>query len=441
LSQHSKELIFGLGDVRGPLNATIQWPSGTVQRLQNLRANHRIRVEEGADTPILEPFRTTAATQPPSGPQTAEALPSNAETWLLTPVPVPIPEFSPGRLTLLTLAAGGAEQTDKVAIFNLLFRNLFDRRRDITLPTSFLTNQAGEIVKVYQGPVSAQQVESDIARIPQTPEQRLALALPYRGNAETYAFGRNHLSLGSIYFQRGYLDPAETFFRLALRDDPSSAEAHYGLGSVNLQRNNTKNARASFEQAVRLNASYTDTGPNAWNNLGLLATREGRLDEAIRCFQEALHLSPDYWIALENAGNAYRQQGRSEEARAALERVVALRPRDPAASYSLAMVFAQADDPERAEEYLQKALALQPNYPEALNNLGIVYLRTHRRDEAVAKFEESIHIAPAFDQAYLNLARVYALEGSKDRARDVLDDLLRQHPGHPQAQQMLEGLK
>ena len=97
----------------------------------------------------------------------------------------------------------------------------------------------------------------------------------------------------------------ESAFRIALRDDPSSAEAQYGLGSVYLKQDKNAEARASFEQALKLTASYPDTGPNAWNNLGLLATREGRTSDAIGYFQEALRMSPDYWIALENLGNAY----------------------------------------------------------------------------------------------------------------------------------------
>jgi Flp pilus assembly protein TadD len=104
------------------------------------------------------------------------------------------------------------------------------------------------------------------------------------------------------------------------------------------------------------------------------------------------------------------------------------------------MVCAQTDDTARAYEYLQKALQLRPDYPEALNNLGVLLLRTRRRDEAVAKFEESIRVAPGFDQAYLNLARVYSLEGDRDEARAVLLGLLKQHPGHAQAQKALEDL-
>ena len=105
-----------------------------------------------------------------------------------------------------------------------------------------------------------------------------------------------------------------------------------------------------------------------------------------------------------------------------------------------AMVFAQADDSARAHEYLQRALKSRPDYPEALNNLGILYLRTQRRDEAVSEFEECIRIAPAFDQSYLNLARVYLVEGAASKARATLLDLLKQHPDHAQAKNMLAQL-
>jgi Flp pilus assembly protein TadD len=459
LSQHSKELFFGLGSTKGPVSASIHWPSGLVQALHDLPINHRVWVEEGVAAPIrMEEFKKQPVKGQPVQTRRGELLPAKVGTWLLSPVPAPsFPALSAlrGRPVLLQLGASLPSQkfqvlnvnfddagTDEIAgIYNVLYRYIFDRHRDLSLPTSFLIDAQGEIVKVYQGPANPRQVEDDLRNIPQTREQRLAKALPFAGNAATYDFGRNHLSLGSAFFQRGYYDQAEASFRVALQNGPSSAEAHYGLGSVYLKQSKNAEARASFEQALKVSASYPDTVPNAWNNLGLLSTREGRTAEAVGYFQEALRISPDYWIALENLGNAYRQQKRWEEARATLERAVAIRPQEPEANYSLAMVYAQIDDSERAYEFLQKALKLRPAYPEALNNLGILYLRTRRRDDAVAKFQECIRVAPAFEQSYLNLARVYGLEGDRDKARAVLLDLLKQHPGHAQAQQMLDQLR
>ncbi|MFZ0814667.1 MAG: FG-GAP-like repeat-containing protein [Candidatus Sulfotelmatobacter sp.] len=508
LSQHSKELFFGLGEAKSPVRASIRWPSGLVQALHDLPLNHRVWVEEGAANVRIEPFKRSSPLQSSLAtvpPQASEMLPATSETWLLAPVAAP--DFSLRDLTgqvrtlmalrgkpvllnfwltqskecredlqlfgrvhagwaaqglqLLTVNVdddAGAEKLgalarerhfsfpilrasdDVASIYNILYRYLFDRHRNLGLPTSFLVDSRGDIVKIYQGPVNPEHVEHDYRHIPQTNAERLALALPFPGVTDTFEFGRNYLSYGSVFFQRGYYEQAASSFQLALRDDPSSAEASYGLGSAYLNLQKTAEARESFERAIKLPASYPDTQANAWNNLGLLDTQEGRTDEAVRCFREAVQLSPDHLIALNNLGNAYRLLKKWDDARKAFEHALEVNPTDADANYGLGMVFAQADDAARAYEYLQRALKSRPAYPEALNNLGILYLRTQRRDEAVASFEECIRIAPGFDQSYLNLARVYSIEGAPEKARSVLMELLKQHPDHAQAKNMLAQL-
>jgi tetratricopeptide (TPR) repeat protein/peroxiredoxin len=515
LSQHSKDVFFGLGTAKGPVRASIRWPSGLLQELHDLPINHRVWIEEGSEPSRMEAFKTPAAQGQPtdvkpgdSKPHEAETLPATSETWLLAPIEAPDFSLSDlagqmhtlsslrGRPVLLNLWAAGAERckedwiafnqrhaawaaqglqllavnldstdnaesvralvrehrlsfpilrgsadvADVAAIYNILYRYLFDRHRDLVLPTSFLINAKGEIVKIYQGPVNADHVEHDFRHTPQNPAERLARALPFPGVTDAIEFGRNYLSYGSVFFQRGYMDQAAASFQIALRDDPSSAEALYGIGSVYLDQQKTSEARESFEHALKLRASYPDTLANSWNNLGLLAAREGRMDEAVGYFQEALKLSPDHLIALNNLGSAYRQLKRWEDARRTYHRALEINPNDAESNYGLGMVLAQSDDTARAFDSLQKALKLRPVYPEALNNLGILYLRTQRRDEAVASFEQCIRVAPAFDQSYLNLARVYAIEGAQDKARSVLLELLKQHPGHVQAQKMMEEL-
>ena len=478
LSQHSKEVFFGLGETLTPVNASIRWPSGLVQQFRDLPPDHRIWVEESAGengaAVRIEPFKAAAPVRVSSTPQEAAPLPDTVGTWLLALLPAP--EFAAlsalrGKPVLLHFWTAGSQECQEdlevlqrfqskwaaqglqllrvnagesnnvAGVYNVLYRYLFDRHRDLRLPTSFLIDAQGGIVKLYQGRIDPASLDRDFQHIPQTPAERLAKALPFPGVSGTYDFVRNYLSFGSAFFQRDYLDQAEASFRLALTDDPSNAEAYYGLGSVYLKQEKTKMARENFERAVKLPASYPDTLPNAWNNLGLLDTREGHTEAAIGCFQEALRLNPDYFIALENLGNAYRQQQRWDEARKALDRALAVRPQDPEVNYSLGMIFAQTEDTARAYEYLQKALRFRPAYPEALNNLGVLYLRTRRRDQAVASFEECIRVAPGFDQSYLNLARVYSLEGAPQKARAVLLELLKRQPEHAQAQRELEHLR
>ena len=510
LSQHSKDVFFGLGDTKGPVRASIRWSSGLLQELHDLPLNHRIWVEEGSEPSSMEPFKKSAKGRVQVAPAPAaatEVLPTEVETWLLAPITAPgfsLPGVTGethalssrrGKPVLLnfwttqspqcladlkafqkvhsrwaaqgqqlltvnvddtaitkgeTLRAFAREQMfsfpilsgseDTAAVYNILSRQMFDRHRDLGLPTSFLIDAKGDIVKVYQGPIDLDHIEKDFRSIPTTDAERLARALPFPSAGYTLEFGRNYLSLGSLFFQRGYLDQAEVSFRQASREDPSSAEAIYGIGSVYLNQNKNAAAREAFECAVKLQANYRDTLPDAWNNLGVIATREGRVEDSIQRFQDALRLNPHQVLALDNLGNAYRLQKNWDEARKVLERALEIAPQDPEANYSLGMVFAQADDTGKAYEYLQRALQARPVYPEALNNLGVLYLVTERRDEAVASFEQCIRVAPAFDQAYLNLARVYALEGTRDKARSVVLDLLKQHPDHAQAKQMLEQL-
>jgi tetratricopeptide (TPR) repeat protein len=505
LSQHSKDLFFGLGETNGPVHATVLWPSGAVQKLRDLPINHRLWVEEGIETWRTERFKATTMRSPSVAATERESVPANVECWLLDPISAPdfsLPDPSGQTRTLRALRgqpallnfwaaqspqlrdelavlqklhavsaarslqviavnADGATQDalravvrdqrlslpmlrgsdDVVAIYNIIYRQMFDRHRDLILPTSFLIDEKGDIVKVYQRPLDPEHVEQDLRSIPRTDAERLAHGLPFPSATSTLEVGRNYLSYGALFFQRGYLDQAGASFQQAWRDDPASAEALYGIGSVYLNQNKNAEARQTFERAVKARANYPDTLPDAWNNLGVIATREGRVDDSVPCFQEALRLNPHHLLSLDNLGNAYRMQKRWDEARKVIQQALAVAPEDPEANYSMGMIFAQVGDTDKAYEYLQRALKARPVYPEALNNLGVLYLLTQRRDLAVKSFEQCIRIAPAFDQAYLNLARVYALEGAREKARNLLLRLLEQHPDHPQAKQMLEQLQ
>ena len=512
LSQHSKEVFFGLGDSKDETaSATVRWPSGTVQEFHGLPVNHCIWLEEEKQEPKrIDPFQR-AATQPPSAdpssfvPQTSETLPEVAETWLLAPVSSPdfsLPGFSlletngsmrtlsalrgnPVLLNFISVDDEGCRRNlialnehaaswqqrglqllainlgeegnlraflrdhrlsfpllqgtdDVAAVYNIVYRYIFDRHRDLTLPTSFLIDAKGAIVKIYQGATDPVHLEEDFRNIPKTAAERLFRALPFKGVTEVVEFGRNHLSFGSVFFQRGYFNEAAEAFEIALRDDTESAEAAYGIGSVYLNQGKNSEAQKYFERALKMRASYPDTLANAWNNLGLIAGREGRVDEAVAYFLEALRLSPDHRIALNNLGGAYRQGKKWELAKKTYERALALNPEDPDSNYGLGMVYAQLDDTARAFQLLKRALEAKPDYPEALNNLGILYLRTRRRDEGMATFEKAIEVAPDFDQPYLNLARVHVIEGDKEAARAILQRLLARQPDHPAARQMLD---
>jgi Flp pilus assembly protein TadD/peroxiredoxin len=502
LSQHSKELFFGLGKAEGTVRATIRWPSGQTEVFDNLPANHRIEVQEGAQEFQAKPF----ADSPPSyaqgsEPQEVERLPLSVETWLIQPLLAPdfsLPDLLAdtkqlhsfrGDFVLLHFWASAAPScasrlrllqshqadwasrnlhvlclnlddpqdaaavrsfatkeglslpillaTREVAgVYNIIYRYLFDRRRDLALPTSFLLNRDAMIVKVYQGTLEPARLLDDVRSVPDTPAGFLQKALPLKGTLVQDVFQRNDLTYGVALFQRGYLEEAAAEFKQVILTNPGEPIAYYNLGTLYLRRNVLPEARRYLEQAVKLRSNYAE----AWNNLGMVSAQQGQEDEAIKNFKQSLALRPTYATALLNLGNLLRRKGAFAEAQKLLEQAVAVAPNDPEANYSVGMLYARQNQLPRASDYLEKAVALRPDYAEALNNLGVLRVRQEQYPEAQQKFETCIKVAPKFDQAYLNLARLYVLLNDKEKAREVMRELLRQQPENKLAQQTLEML-
>ncbi len=502
LSQHSKELFFGIGDANGPVRATVRWPGGLTQTYENLPANHRIEIVEGSPDFVAKPFQNSPASYGRAEEFFKPAnLPLSIETWLFEPLNAPefsLPDLAGttqslrsfrGSATLLsfwattatpstdqlqllqksfsrlassgirvvavnvdkpdgTLAArsfAGKEKLsfpilfatpDVAGVYNIVYRYLFDRRRGLPLPCTFLLDANGMIVKVYQGVLRPENAAADVKSLPVSPADRLKRALPFAGTLYEGEFKRNDFTYGVAFFQRGYLEQAAASFQNVIAAKPDEPEAYYNLGTLYLRRNELADSRNYLEQAVKLRPDY----PEAWNNLGMIAAQQGQAEEGARNFQKSLQLRPDYVIALLNQGNLYRREGNFAEAEKLLARALELEPENPEVNYNLGMLYARQEQLERASQSLQRAVSLRPDYPDALNNLGVIFVREHKYSEAQEQFETCIRIAPNFDQAYLNLARLYVVLNDKEKAKDVLLALLKQQPQHKMAQQALEML-
>ncbi len=502
LSQHTKELSFGLGKNEGPIQATVRWPSGLTQRFDGLPINHRIEIEEGARDFTARPFPASPQLWAHTGDSvtsTGETLPASAGTWLIEPVRAldfSLPDlarnlrdlrsFLGGFLLLnfwttaspacrdqlqrlresqsvlasrgLKIAAINVDDpsdarglksfaskedlsfpillaTQEIAGgYNILYRYLFDRHRNLSLPTSFLIDEDGNIVKVYQGPVAPEDLLQDLASVPKTPADRIRKALPFPGTLHQESFQRNAFTYGVAFFQHGFLDQAEQSFKQVIAAKADDPDAYYNLGTLYLRRNSLQEAQHYLEQAVQLRPNY----PEAWNNLGMIAAQGGNNEEAIRNFQQSLQLRPSYATALLNLGNVYRRQGNLEEAESLLKRAYASEPKNPDVSYGLGMLYARHNQSAQAEQYLENAIKLRPDYADALNNLGVLFVQQQRYPEAEKRFKASIQEAPNFDQAYLNLARLYLVLNDKEKARTTLQSLLQIQPQHKMAQQMLK---
>jgi tetratricopeptide (TPR) repeat protein len=133
---------------------------------------------------------------------------------------------------------------------------------------------------------------------------------------------------------------------------------------------------------------------------------QGRLDEAIRAFREALRLKRDSTPALLGLGIALSHQGK----------------------------------PREAEEYFRKVLRQHPNSSEALDQLGLVLQDQGKLEEAVSSFRKAIRLQPDFAVAYNNLAGVFLKQGKLGEATLTLRKAVRVDPNHPEAHYNLGNL-
>jgi tetratricopeptide (TPR) repeat protein len=488
ISQHSKELLFGLGPSARVVRLTVAWPSGRTQSFADIPLNHRLRIEEGGE-PRGDPFRPPTA-GPPDAVEAETAVPPTA-SWLFEPFPMPelsLPDLAgqprfladlkgrpavvllwgaqatssraalqaldrgatalsaagiglttialgaPGDLARVRTEASGAGVPVLVAgdeggrALAILYRHLFMNRQALPLPTALLLDKELSVVKVYRGGLDVARILEDAPRIEAPAGARLARAMPFEGVLIASPGLRNYLPYGQELLDQGLENAAIGAFERAARGSPS-ASTLYRLGTLLTKSGRGTQAKAAFERALALQPDLAE----ASNDLGALLAEEGDLEGAIQRFRAALAATPDYPDALNNLGYALLQTGQPQKARELYEKALKLQPDFVEALNNLGLIYGREGELDRAEPYFRDALARRPGYGEAANNLALVLVNRGQAEEAVRLLTRFVEENPEVETAYVTLAKVYL---STDRSREalgVLERLLARNPTHPMA--------
>jgi len=120
---------------------------------------------------------------------------------------------------------------------------------------------------------------------------------------------------GMALATQGRREEALATFARARQADPSNAMVLVNIGTVHLMANDRVRARQAFEAALDIDPGVA----RAHNSLGVIAAREGRLDEAVERWKRAVALDPADYQTLFNLGSVLRDRGREAEARPYLE--------------------------------------------------------------------------------------------------------------------------
>jgi Flp pilus assembly protein TadD len=262
-------------------------------------------------------------------------------------------------------------------------------------------------------------------------------------------------NLGLVYLSRGRPKEAATYFRQALAFQPQFEQARRNLEAalrgeagapvpptaapapptdaarvqnvrgIALARDGRwDEAIACFREAVRLRPDYTD----AHNNLGNVLYFQKKYDEAIAAYEEAVRLSPDHAGALSNLGEVLRHRGRLDDAVRYCRRAVELRPDMAPAHNHLGLALSAKEQFEEAVAHCAEAVRLDPNLAEAHHGLGYALLQLRRVDEAVAAIETALRLKPSLAEAHSNLAAALLRRGQAEEALARLQEALRLQP-------------
>jgi tetratricopeptide (TPR) repeat protein len=311
-----------------------------------------------------------------------------------------------------------------LAVWNIQFRYLFDSRRDMNFPISFLIDKSGAVIRIYQGHATPNNVVEDWRSAPATATERFPRALPYPGPYFGNEMKRDYFTYGIAFVEYGFLDEAQAALQRAIDVDPGYASAWFNLGTIYLNKKMYPDAQRCLREAVRLNEQDAD----AWNNLGMIAGEQQNYDEALEDFRRSAGANPNHLLAVQNMMRIYQFQARPADAQKALEELIAKAPDNADLHLGLAMALAGQDKLIPARSELETAIRIRPDYVDAINNLGAVLLKTGDAPGALLEFEKCRKLAPDFDRAAINLALVFRRLGQPEKAREVLDEFLARHP-------------
>jgi type IV pilus assembly protein PilF len=159
------------------------------------------------------------------------------------------------------------------------------------------------------------------------------------------------------------------------------------------------------------------------HDLGVEALRAGRAPEALKEFDAALALDPDFPEAHRGRGLVLDLGfGHRDEAEKAYRRALALRPSYPEAYNDLGQLLARSGRYDDAVAAFDAALD-DTSYREAFVarcNKGQALHRSGRRAEGIAELRACVSLAPRYCKGRRELGRAYLDDG---RTKDAVEEL------------------
>ena len=223
-----------------------------------------------------------------------------------------------------------------------------------------------------------------------------------------------------VTHQRTYFyQTAEGFYRSILAENAMVWCVPQNLGAILHLQGKYDEALPLYTQAIAMNPADTMLYDGAGTILLDWGHRDGmqpgRLAQAIDYFREACRLEPRNFVAQRNLGTALSDVRQYEEARRQFQTALEIYPQDAPAYVGLATLDSATEDWAHAATNYQQALAINPDYGAARLGLAMTLVRAGQLQEALPQMQRAVELEPNDARAQFEMGNLLAQESIRVR--------------------------
>jgi len=167
----------------------------------------------------------------------------------------------------------------------------------------------------------------------------------------------------------------------------------------------------------------------AWEKSWEYDWKSYKLEGELKCYEQAIKLSPDNAVAWRKKGGALFVLGRNDEALEALDKCIKLDPNDSYPWGIKGLIFMGLKQNDNALASFDKSIQMKPTSHRWFLK-GQVLNRLDRCDEAIKAYEQSLGITPQFDSdtVLYNKAHTHSFLKDKENALSSLSQAIAKEP-------------
>ncbi|MFC2011271.1 tetratricopeptide repeat protein [Chloroflexota bacterium] len=171
-------------------------------------------------------------------------------------------------------------------------------------------------------------------------------------------------------------------------------------------------ALKAYNKAIELDPQYV----LAWNNKGNTLGELGRHEEALEAYNKAIEIDPKDALAWNNRGVTLYKLEKYQEALEAYNKAIEIDPLYAKAWYNKGNILYKLKKYQEALEAYNKAIEIDPKDALAWNNRGVTLYKLESYPEALEAYNKAIELDPQYALAYSNLAEAYFNLGAIEQA-------------------------